>query len=408
MTTPHPPAAPAPPLLQRLPRAARAALATCAVAATALLLYAALGSAPVPGDPAGEGAVLAAASLVVAAPLAWARRWPVAVLGTLLVEAVTASALRLRAEQTWPLLAATVLLVAAVAAARPARTALVAALAALAVQETVLQVDFHRDGGWSRVLAPGFLGLTACLALLVLLAWPAGTYVHQRRAYDEALRAHAAEQAVTAERLRIARELHDMVAHGIGVVSIQAGAARRVLDSEPEQARDALTAIESTGRETLRGLRTMLDILRRTDQEPSSEGPEAALGAEPFAGLGDLDRLVAATARAGVRVGLRRTGPSVDDLPEAVDRSAFRIVQESVTIGRKPHELSVEILDEGGAAKSGTDAGAYTSGYGIQGMRERVALLHGAFHAGPREGGGFRVAARFPLDVDPTKGDEAT
>ncbi|MFE7394892.1 sensor histidine kinase [Streptomyces sp. NPDC057582] len=420
-TTPHPPVAPAPPLLQRLPRAARTALAACAVAATALLLYAALGSAPVPGDPASEGAPLAAAALVVAAPLAWARRWPVAVLGNLLAEAVAASALGLGAQQTWPLLPATVLLVAAVAAARPARTALVAALAALAVQETVLQVDLHRDGGWSRVLAPGFLGLTACLALLVLLAWPTGMYVRQRRAYGQALRAHAAAQAVTAERLRIARELHDMVAHGIGVVAIQAGAARRVLDSEPKQAWDALTAIETTGRETLRGLRAMLDVLRRTDPEPSSDGAEAALGAEPLAGLGDLDRLVAATARAGVRVDLRRTGPSADDLPEAVDRSAFRVVQESVTnvvrhsaarhcrvtIDRWPHELSVEILDEGGAETSGADATACGSGYGIRGMRERVALLHGAFDAGPRDGGGFRVTARFPLGAGPADGGKA-
>lgn len=389
----------------------------CAVTATALLLYAALGSGPVPGDPAGHGAALAAVSLAAAAPLAWARLRPVAVLGTLLAESATALTLGLGADQTWPVVAATVLLIAAVAAARPPRTALVAALTALAVQETALQVDIHRDGGWTRVMAPGLLGVTACLALLVLLAWLAGAYAHQRRAYGDALRAHAAEQAVTAERLRIARDLHDMVAHGIGIVAIQAGAARRVLDSEPEQVRDALAAIETTGRETLRGLRTMLDVLRRSDREPSTAPGEPALGTEPLAGLSDLDRLVAATARAGVRVDLRRTGPPADDLPEAIDRSAFRIVQESVTnvvrhaatsrcritIARRPRELSVEILDEGGA----TTSGASGDGYGIQGMRERVALLHGAFHAGPRDGGGFRVAASFPLGAAPTQDAEA-
>ncbi|WP_331738294.1 histidine kinase dimerization/phosphoacceptor domain-containing protein [Streptomyces sp. NBC_00069] len=213
-------------------------------------------------------AALAVLALLAAAPLARAPRRPAAVLALLLAEAAAASALGLRAEQIWPLYPATTLLIAAVAAARTPRTGCAAALTALAVQETVLQVDLFRDGGRSRVFAPGFLGLTACLALLVLMAWSAGAYVRQRRAYGEALRAHAAAQAVTAERLRIARELHDMAAHSIGVVAIQAGAARRILDSEPERARDALSTIESTSRDTLRGLRSMLGLLRRMDPQP--------------------------------------------------------------------------------------------------------------------------------------------
>ncbi|WP_412077478.1 sensor histidine kinase [Streptomyces xanthophaeus] len=401
--------APPPPLMQRLPRGVRAAVTGCAVAVLGLLLYAAIAGGAEPGGGLdSEGTGLAAATVVMAAPLAAARSRPSAALALLLAEAAAASVLGLRAEQVWPLFAVTGLLLAAVAATRTPRAGLAAAFATVAVQETVLQVDLFRDGGWARVLAPGFLGLTACLALLALLAWLSGTYVRQRRAYGEALRAQAAAQAVTAERLRIARELHDMVAHSIGVIAIQAGAGSRVIDSEPELARGALTAIETTSRETLCGLRTMLDVLRRTEPKPASPGE-----AEPLSGLADLDRLVATTADAGVHVVVRHGGER-RGLPEAVDRSAFRIVQESVTnvvrhadaghcrvtVDWRPHDLSVEIVDDGpGHTDTGSlrdPAGPGTS-YGIRGMRERVDLLDGDFTAGPRPGGGFRVAARFPL-----------
>ncbi|MFE6835356.1 sensor histidine kinase [Streptomyces sp. NPDC057705] len=405
-TTPH---APPPPLMQRLPRGARTAVTGCAVALLGLLLYAAItGGAQPGGGPDSEGAGLAAATVVMAAPLAVARRRPSAALALLLAEAVAAAVLGLRAEQIWPLFPVTGLLVVAVAATRTPRAGLAAASATVGVQETYLQVDLFREGGWARVLAPGFLGVTACLALLVLLAWLTGTYVRQRRAYGEVLRAHAAARAVTAERLRIARELHDMVAHSIGVIAIQAGAGRRVIDSEPEGARGALTVIETTSRETLRGLRTMLDVLRRTDPQPAS-----AAEAGPFSGLGDLDRLVATTASAGVHVEVRHGGER-RGLAEAVDRSAFRIIQESVTnvvrhadarhcrvtLDWRPHDLSVEIVDDGpGHPDTGSprDAAGPETGYGIRGMRERVALLDGDFTAGPRPEGGYRVAARFPL-----------
>ncbi|KUJ67773.1 hypothetical protein ACZ90_24690 [Streptomyces albus subsp. albus] len=402
--------------MQRLPRGARAAVTGCAVALLGLLLYTGIaGGAEPGGGPDSEGMGLAAATVVMAAPLAGARRRPSAALALLLAEAAAAVAMGLRAEQVWPLFPVTSLLVAGVAATRSPRAGLAAAFATVAVQEMVFQVDLFRDGGWGRVRAPGFLGLTACLALLVLLVWLSGTYVRQRRTYGEALRAHEAAQAVTAERLRIARELHDMVAHGIGVIAIQAGAGSRVIGTEPERARGALTAIESTSRETLRGLRTMLDVLRRREPEPAS-----AAEVEPFSGLADLDRLVATTADAGVHVEVRHAGER-RGLAEAVDRSAFRIIQESVTnvvrhvdtrrcrvtVDWRPHDLSVEITDDGpdprdtGSPQRAAGPGPGT-GYGIRGMRERVALLDGDFTAGPRPGGGFRVAARFPLPAAET------
>ena len=204
-----------------------------------------------------------------------------------------------------------------------------------------------------------------------------------------------------AERLRIARELHDIVAHSIGVIAIQAGAGRRVFDARPAQARDALAAIEATSRETLSGLRRMVTGLRLADPDPAPG--QAPLGPAP--GLADIERLAATTLDAGVRVDVDWHG-SREPLPADIDLSAFRIVQEAVTnvvrhagtdrclvcIGQHDGQLSIEVTDGGRGS-----GGAAGTGYGITGMRERAALLGGDFSAGPRPGGGFRVAARLPV-----------
>ncbi|MGW2252998.1 sensor histidine kinase [Kitasatospora sp. NPDC001660] len=238
------------------------------------------------------------------------------------------------------------------------------------------------------------------LAATVAIAWLVGNTVHQSRSHAEALRGRATEQAVTAERLRIARELHDMVAHSIGIIAIQAGMGSRVMDTQPAETRNALDAIEATSRETLAGLRRMLGALRQ------GEGESAPLEVAP--GLAELDRLVEKTAGAGVRVVLTRTGEQ-RHLPADVDLAAFRIVQEAVTnvvkhsgtrdchvtVAYEPDSVTVTVVDLGSGA--GPDTG---SGYGIAGMRERVGLLHGEFSAGPRPEGGFRVAARLPLPVE--------
>jgi signal transduction histidine kinase len=197
---------------------------------------------------------------------------------------------------------------------------------------------------------------------------------------------------VTAERLRIARELHDMVAHSIGIIAIQSGAARRVMDTQPDKARDALAAIETTSQETLAGLRHMLGALRQ---------------AGATAGLAGVERLATTAAEAGVQVDVRWSGRR-RPLPPEIDVSAFRIIQEAVTnvvrhagtprcsvaVEFREKELAVEVLDDGrGAAADGPAEGA---GYGLVGMRERISLLRGDFSAGPRPEGGFRVAARIP------------
>ncbi|MCC5581051.1 sensor histidine kinase [Microtetraspora sp. AC03309] len=386
-----------PPLTQRLPHGVRTALTWCAVVAILPLLYAVTLADDESLLPVGAMHAGFAAAIVL--PLVWAGRRPCAVLAVLLAELLVAMALAQPAERIWPLMPVADILVCFLTATRSRRTGLAAATTTLIVQEAAWHVALLTRG--LRVFASGFLALSVLLGLGVVVAWMAGTALRQRREYGQALRAQAELQAVTADRLRIARELHDMVAHSIGVIAIQAGAGARVIDSRPEQARDALGAIEAASRQTLQGLRHMLGVLR---EPPAASEPEPA----PLSGLADLDRLAETTTAAGVRVDVRHQGKP-RGLPPAVDRCAFRIVQESVTnvvrhadarhcqvvLDYAPEELRIDIADDGrGTVTTPASPG---SGYGIAGMRERAALLDGRLSAGPRPEGGFRVTATLPL-----------
>jgi signal transduction histidine kinase len=382
-------------LTQRLPHGVRTVLSWCAVVASLPLLYAVTLADDESLLPVG--AMHAGFAAALAFPLVWARRRPCAVLAVLLAELLVAVAWAQPAERVWPLVPVADLLVCFITATRSRRTGLAAAATTLITQEAVWHVALLTEG--LRVFASGFLALSVLLGLGVVIAWTAGTALRQRREYGQALRAQAELAAVTADRLRIARELHDMVAHSIGVIAIQAGAGARVIDSRPEQARDALAAIEAASRQTLRGLRHMLGVLR--------EPPAAS---EPLSRLADLDRLTETTTAAGVVVDVRHQGRP-HELPTAVDRCAFRIIQESVTnvvrhasarhcqvvLDYAPGELRIDVTDDG----RGTTPDSPGSGYGIAGMRERVALVDGGFSAGPRPEGGFRVSATLPLP-DPT------
>ncbi|WP_063784407.1 sensor histidine kinase [Streptomyces sp. SBT349] len=253
------------------------------------------------------------------------------------------------------------------------------------------------------------VGTVVVAALAMATSCMVGLLARERREHAVALRSQEVAEAVTAERLRIARELHDMVAHSIGIIAIQAGVGRRVIATQPGEARAALAAIESTSRETLSGLRRTLVALRQAD-------PEAHAGRAPLVpapGLGDIDRLAETAADAGVTVEVRREGEP-RPLPPDIDLSAYRIVQEAVTnvvrhagtercrvlLTHGAEELSLEITDEG----RGVGSAAPGTGFGITGMRERVSLLHGRFEVGPRPGGGFRVAAGLPVPVTPGPG----
>ncbi|WP_037680857.1 sensor histidine kinase [Streptomyces albus] len=351
--------------------------------------------------------VMALATAVTLAGAGLLRRRPTAALVLMLAGAVIAStALSVGEIPLAQFLAVDVALY-AIAATRPRRTGIAATGTALGVLAGYLaaRVSFGWPVGTSAELS---------VALTAVVAWLLGDAAHQSREHADRARAQAAEQAITAERLRIARELHDMVAHSIGIIALQAGAAKRVIETQPAGAREALAAIETSGRETLSGLRRMLGALRQSG--PGSGGPGGparvpqpgpGLGlADVGLGLADVGRLAAATTAAGVRVDVEWRGEP-GPLPPEIDRSAYRIVQEAVTnvvrhagtgscrvtVGRAPDGLSIEVTDDG-AGRPGEAGG---TGWGLTGMRERVRLLDGEFAAGPRPGGGFRVAARLPV-----------
>ena len=226
------------------------------------------------------------------------------------------------------------------------------------------------------------------VTLCVTIFWTVGYTVRQRRSYAVRLQDEAASKAVAQERLRIARELHDVVAHSMSVIAVQAGYGQYVIDSQPGDARVALGAIQATSREALDEMRRMLGALRQADESEaagaavppgvspvvSSAGdtavrPVAAAGGPgaplfPAPGLAELDRLLARTAGAGVRVDLTRVGDP-RDLPASIDLSVYRIVQEALTnvvkhartsscrvlIGYGDDELTIEITDNGPACR---------------------------------------------------------
>ncbi|MDJ0344468.1 histidine kinase [Streptomyces sp. H10-C2] len=387
-------AIPRPPWLGRMPSGVWTALTWCAAGLFALLLLNTTAYRMAPHHHAAfPGVVLrVAGSVVLALAIGWARRRPLPVFGVILAESTASAVLW---EKTWPFFLVMNALVCYLAATRPRRTAVAAAVVELVAWACQwLAVDHGQEK------LSDFASMLSALAASILIAWLIGNSIRQQREYGSALRA----QALTVERLRIARELHDMVAHSIGVIAIQAGAASLVIDTQPASARKALGAIETTSRETLAGLRRMLVSLRHADEDSA----QASLGLRPSAaGLEAVDQLAETAADAGVQVEVYWRGQR-RPLPPETDVAAFRIIQESVTnavrhsgthhcrvsVEYRTEELAIEVLDAGrGPVRAGAAAGA---GYGISGMRERVALLNGRFSAGSRPEGGFRVAVRLP------------
>ncbi|MFJ6431000.1 sensor histidine kinase [Streptomyces sp. NPDC091416] len=292
-----------------------------------------------------------------------------------------------------------------IAANRSRRTAFTALLMALGTLTGFLA--FRLLAGWD-------VGTSAELvvALTAVVAWLVGGSAYEARRHSEHLATRAAEQALVEERLRIAREMHDTVAHSLGIMALQAGAAARVVHTRPDAAHEAMSAVETAGRETLSGLRRMLVALRQAGPAHEGVGREATVP-RPAEGLADLERLARATTAAGVRVDVDLKGEP-RPLPPDIDLSAFRIIQESVTnvvrhaatgscrvsIVYGSEALAIEVADRG----RGTGL-ASRPGFGLVGMRERVALLHGEFTAAPLPEGGFRVTARLPMPVTASRGD---
>jgi signal transduction histidine kinase len=349
-----------------------------------------------PGSPRAWAAYL----LVLAhtLPIAVRRRWPLPVLGWGLATGVAFAALGLNLVT---LTFAVLIYVYTVAARCPRRRS----LAGLAATEAVLVLVWL-----ARPRSIGDGGTLLLDGLIMVGGWWLGDGTRRRQEAVDTARRRAAElerareelarRAVTEERLRIARELHDVVAHSMSIIAVQSGVGVHVIDSRPDEARKALVAVEATSRQALVEMRRLLGVLR---QEAETRGSLA-----PAPGLAQVESLAAEVASAGVRVEVRIEG-TPSELPAGLDLSAYRIVQEALTnvvrhagpatarvaVRYAPDQVAVEVTDDGKGATSGDRE---RGGHGIPGMRERAALYGGTLEAGPLPGGGFRVAASLPLE----------
>jgi signal transduction histidine kinase len=352
------------------------------------------------GLPRGTLALGYALALLHTLPLAARRRFPGAVLALSVASGLAVAALGLP-----PVVLGLAILVAVYSvAAYGGRWLALAGLAAAELGSAAVQLTPGRFQA-STVVSNG---------LVIGAAWLLGHFVGVRRAYTarleqtaelERARAELARQAVAEERLRLARELHDVVAHSISVIAVQSGVGAHIANTQPQEAAKALAAIEATSRAALTELRRLLGVLRQEGE------PQGSLA--PVPGLADLDTLLAELAKAGLAVRLRVEG-TASPLPAGVDLSAYRIVQEAltnvvkhagpasaqVTVGYHDQDVTVEVTDDGQGSAAPTGDGQARVGHGLIGMRERVAAFGGDLEAGPRPGGGFRVVARLPFAVE--------
>lgn len=318
-------------------------------------------------------------------PVVLRRLWPVAAFRGGLVTGVVAILL----GGQWAVALDIGLALYVVVAERPRRQGIVDLATALAV--TLL----------APLLSPGpdTLGEIAFSWAVLIACAATGIAVQERRGRVEANILRRERQAVAEERLRIARELHDVVAHSMSLITVKAAVANHVVGQHPEEARDALRVIEAASRDGLAELRRMLGVLRSED-EPTGE-------LTPAPAVDDLAGLVERAASAGVTMSLDVRG--ADALPEAVGLAVYRIVQEAVTnvvkhaapancavaVHVADGTVGVEVVDDGTGRSPQESLGA--AGHGLIGMRERVMTYAGSFNAGPRPGGGFMVTATLPF-----------
>jgi signal transduction histidine kinase len=346
------------------------------VAAAAQLLYA--------GGP-GQALHLPAVA-GTAIPLIWRRRFP---LGSYAVQLLAALA-TLEPPALGVLLA---LFLGLYSAAAYGSRALLALAAAVGLALVLLILFPRADAplpGWGLQLVVG-VGV-----------WLAGIAIRERSLQLKRERELAARVAVADERARIARELHDVIAHSVSVMVVQAGAARRLVDRRPDRAGEAMRQVEGSGRDALTELRRLLGVLAERPDE---------VGLAPQPGLGQLDALVGRIDAAGVPVELRIVG-TPRPLPAGLDLTAYRVVQEALTNVMKhaagartevlveygERDLRLAVVDGGGIVAAPGAPGAPGAGRGLLGMQERVAAYGGDVEAGARPEGGFAVRARLPVE----------
>jgi len=340
---------------------------------------------------------LTPAVLLCTLPLMVRRRWPIAVF----VIGVAGIALGGNSIGFAGLVA---VLIAAVSLGIYTRHRIVASLLII-FSAAGIAIEYNSGGNGSSALpVPGEVLPLALLGASYL----AGNEIasRQRQADQQRERAQQLEQeraeavaaAAETERRHIARELHDVVAHSVSVMVVQAGAARKVMDDKPDAARESLLAVEASGHEAMAELRRLLGVLSEDGNAPPPLAPQP--------GMPGLDALIARVKEAGLPVELRVEGPP-ESLPPGVDVAAYRIVQEALTNALKyaggaptevvvrytPDGLEVEVIDQGTISTPADGIGR-----GLVGMKERVALFGGTVVAGKRSEGGYAVLARLPLD----------
>ncbi|MGY1687658.1 sensor histidine kinase [Geodermatophilus sp. SYSU D00867] len=302
-----------------------------------------------------------------------------------------------------------------VAAQCPRRLSVPAVLFA-ALPMLVVYLQWSAEYTWGSALQD---------ALLAGAAWSLGDAARTRRLQADALaeRAREAElnreahgrEAVAQERLRIARELHDVMAHSMSVIAVQAGVGRHVMDRDPETARKALGVIEDSSRRTLTEMRQLLGVLRVDDGPVAGSGGTVPTPADraPQPGLDRLEELLAGARATGLVVTLTVTGTARSLSPQ-LDLAAYRILQEGLTNAAKhagPAEIRVvldwqgtdlviDVSDDGRGPVGGRRSRTPGGGYGLIGLRERATSVGGELHAGPEPRGGFRIRARLPLEAE--------
>jgi signal transduction histidine kinase len=353
------------------------------------LFLAALGVvAAVSGPPVPHGPAVIALALLQTLPLAFRRRRPAWVLAVVVAASTAAVIVGGTLVEPFGLLVALY----SVAAHCPPGQAMRAGAAAAAV----LAWPLLRDSDYkisAAVLKLGFLAV----------GWMSGAYLGELRARTARSRREQdleTRRAVAEEQARIGRELHDVIAHTLSVIVIQAAAAEDVFDSSPDRARQALRSIESAGRQALSELRQVLDAVRPAGSQRAERAPP---------GLSQLGALISQVRAAGLAVTVRIDGTAAD-LPAGLDMSVYRIVQEALTntlkharastaqviLRYRPAQFALEVLDDGNDAEPAADPDA-RPGRGLIGMQERAAAYGGNLTAGGTRGGGFRVYASFPL-----------
>jgi signal transduction histidine kinase len=379
--------------LARVP--ARPPLVDVTIAA-ALSLWALLEVAFLDGP--GSPAVRVVAGLAMTVPLVWRRRHPETVVATVVGVLVLRAALGGDSEQGSSFFPAVLLATFSVALyARRPEGAVAGGAFAVAGCVVALLLGFASVEGDEPELAN-----TLIIAFFASSAWTAGWLLRKRvaQAHDaEARGDELAREAVADERARIARELHDVVAHSVSIISVQAGAAEQYVERDPAKAREHLGAVQSSARDALTEMRRLTGVLR-----------EEQAAYEPQPGLGRLDDLVEQARAGGLDAALVERGER-PELPPGVDLAAFRIAQEALTNARKhagrvaatvtvsyaDGEIELAVVNAAGAAAAARNG---AGGHGLVGMRERVRLYGGELETGPTADGGYRVRARLPLEAE--------